>query len=141
MSTIVKIDDWGGNVIPGEPQAGDLVRIDGRVEKRFRVIPPADAQPLDISKTRFMDICDTAWGDPLLFQTVMEAARDAVDADYPTPTYPAGLAILLRKAHARYEAAETFNKAVVAQLLGLFVTAGLLTQQQADDLLAAWPSA
>lgn len=56
MSTIVKIDRATGEVLPGEPQNGDYVRITTAggavVEQEYTVPTPPSPQRLDHAKQR-----------------------------------------------------------------------------------------
>ncbi len=122
----------GGVVIQGQPQPGDVIRIDGAIEQRLQVYAPYVPSPIVQSKRIFLENAATALG-----------ANGAGRAD---------LGKIIRNMRAsvddevyviaeRYNSAETLDKAQVAGLTAILVSKSIMTTQQRTAILAAWPEA
>lgn len=127
-------------VIPGDPQAGDLVRIttDNGAEIYERYTPPAaqaDPLPRILSKTAFQDYAVSQLGGGVVgmarFTQIMDATRDSSSG-------------AVRFAFARYEAAVTFEKqntALLTQIMAGDATVGHLTGAERLAIIDNWPEA
>lgn len=126
-------------VIPGDPQAGDLVRITtntrAEIFERFTPPPPPPAPlPRILSKTAFQDYAVSQLGGGLngmaRFTEIMDATRDS----------SSGAA---RFAFARYEAAQTFEKdntETLTAVMAADTTAGHLTAAERTSIIENWPN-
>lgn len=139
MTQIVKIDRTTGDVIPGEPQTGDYVRIttaSGAVIEQEYTAPEAPtSRPRVLSKTAFQDYAISQLGGGLTgmarFTEIMNATRDSASG-------------AVRFAFARYEAAQTFEKENTATLTAVMAAdtaTGHLTDAERSALIANWPEA
>lgn len=139
MTSIVKIDRQTGEVISGDPQTGDYVRIttaSGAVIVQEYTEPTvSSSRPRVLSKTAFQDYAITQLGNGLTgmarFTEVMDATRDSTNA-------------AVRFAFARYEAAQTFEKENTATLTSVMAadsTAGHITDAERTAILDNWPTA
>jgi len=153
MTEIVKVSCYPNEgtpqVIAGDPQAGDLVRITTAsgavIYERFTPAPsPPGTRPLVLSATGFMDAAiaglrtangSTQAAAEARFQEIIEGANNFAGSTE--------IAKRIRYVHERYAKATTFNKAVVVGMLALFRSAGVasLTADEETGMLAAWPEA
>lgn len=124
--------DGFGNVIEGDPQDGDVIRIDGRIEQRWS--PPATPIPPPpslLSKTAFQDYAVSQLGAGVTgmarFTAIMDATRDNTDG-------------AVRFAFARYEAALTFEKTNTASLTAIMVSASVMTADERTAIIDNWPT-
>ena len=132
------MDRATGEVIPGEPQNGDYVRITTSggavVEQEWtEPTPPPPPGPRILSKTAFQDYAVTQLGGGLMgmgrFTEIMDATKNSA-------------AGVVRFAYSRYEAANTFEKENTSQLTAVMAadtTDGHLTEQERDAILDNWP--
>ena len=144
MTEIVKVSCYPNEgtpqVIAGDPQAGDLVRIttaSGAVIYE-RYTPPADApspRPRVLSKTAFQDYAVSQLGGGATgmarFTEIMDATRDSSSG-------------AVRFAFARYEAAVTFEKENTAALTSIMAAdsqAGHIAGTERTAILYNWPTA
>lgn len=131
----------GFSQCPANAEHGDIGNGDGTVTKPPIATPPARAAVL--SATSFMDVAiagllslgGTQAQAVARFQEIVEAARDFNDPNDVV------LSRQVRYAHNRYSKADTFNKAVVSQLLLIFTDALICTTQERTAILAVWPNA
>jgi hypothetical protein len=143
MTTIVKVscfpNEGTPEVIAGEPQAGDLVRIttSGGAVIYERYTPPAappSPTPRVLSKTAFQDYAVTQLGGGT---TGMARFTEIMDA---TRTSESGA---VRFAFSRYEAADKFEKTNTATLTAIMAadtaTVGHITDDERDAILENWP--
>ncbi len=153
MTEIVKVSCYPNEgtpqVIAGDPQAGDLVRITTAsgavIYERFTPAPSSPGtRPLVLSATGFMDAAiaglrtangSTQAAAEARFQEIIEGANNFAGSTE--------IAKRIRYVHERYAKATTFNKAVVVGMLALFRSAGVasLTADEETGMLAAWPEA
>jgi hypothetical protein len=128
--------DGYGNVISGDIQEGDVIRINGTIERRYYATPaPADPKPRVLSKTAFQDYAISQLGgvpDGMArFTTIMDATRDSVSG-------------AVRFAFARYEAAQTFEKENTATLTAIMAAdsqTGHITTDERTAIIENWPEA
>jgi hypothetical protein len=141
MTTIVKVscfpNEGTPEVIEGDPQQGDIVRIttDG-AEIYERYTPPQNSAstPRVLSKTAFQDHAVSQLGGGATgmarFTEIMDATRNSESG-------------AVRFAFARYEAAQTFEKTNTATLTAIMAadtsTAGHITSEERDAILENWP--
>lgn len=126
------------SVIPGDPQDGDLVRVtvgSSVVYQRYAAPAAYVPKPRTLSKTAFQDYAVSQLGGGLTgmgrFTAVMDATRDSASG-------------AVRFAFARYEAAQTFEKANTETLTAVMVadsTTGHLTESERTAILDNWPTA
>lgn len=139
MTQIVKIDRTTGDVISGEPQTGDYVRIttaSGAVIEQEYTAPDASSpRPRVLSKTAFQDYAISQLGGGLTgmarFTEIMDATRDSASG-------------AVRFAFARYEAAQTFEKGntdTLTSVMAADTTPGHLTEQEQTAIIGNWPAA
>lgn len=123
--------DGFGNVIPGEIQRGDVVRIDG-LECRW--FPPEEMpkRPLVLSKTAFQDYAVSQLGGGIIGMARFTAIMDA------TAVHADGA---VRFAYARYHAAERFEKENTALLTQIMAGNGTMTAEERSAILDNWPEA
>lgn len=126
-------------VIPGDPQLGDIVRITTptgtTVYERYTPPPvPLGPRPGLLSKTAFQDHAVTQLGGGAIgmarFTEIMDATRESADG-------------AVRFAYARYEAAQIFEKnntASLTQIMAGDSQAGHLTGDERADILENWPT-
>ena len=151
MTEIVKVSCYPNEgtpqVIAGDPQAGDLVRITTSsgavIYERFTPAPsPPGTRPLVLSATGFMDAAivgirtansSTQSAAEARFQEIIEGAKNFAGSTE--------IAKRIRYVHERYAKATTFNKAVVVGMLALFRAAGVasITVNEENGIIAAWP--
>lgn len=110
----------------GHPQAGQI--------KETITIPDAPAVPRVLSKTAFMDHAVSKLGGGATgmarFTAIMDATRDSA-------------AGAVKFAYARYEAAQTFEKANTAALTQIMAAdsqSGHLTTDERTAILDNWPT-
>lgn len=140
---IVKVscfpNEGAPQVLPGDPDAGDIVRITNGasvVYERFTPSPSAPtAKPFIFSKTAFQDHAVAQLGGGLIgmgrFTAVMDATRDSASG-------------AVRFAYARYQAAQTFEKTNTASLTAVMAAdtqTGHLTTDERTAILDNWPEA
>lgn len=147
MTVIVKIDRATGEVLQGPPVNGDYVRIitsNGAViEQEWTELPPLPPpSPRELTKTAFREICYAVLGGL------------AAPESSPTEQYAVGLALFtgyieqceesndvrLRGLAAHFYDAPVFVKDRVELFFTMLVAGGIVTQQQAGAVLAAWPT-
>lgn len=124
--------DGLGNVIQGEIQRGDVVRIDGKLEVRWfppEALPP---RPLILSKTAFQDYAVSQLGGGL---TGMSRFTEIMDAAAASPVGA------VRFVFARYEAADRFEKTNTATLTQIMAGNGTMTAEERTAIIDNWPEA
>lgn len=142
MTQIVKVScfpsDGTPQVLDGNPEAGDIVRITTAggsvVYERFTPQPQSpSARPVILSKTAFQDYAVAQLGGGTTgmarFTAIMDATRDSQSG-------------AVRFAFARYEAAQTFEKTNTATLTGVMAadsTGGHITTEERTAILDNWP--
>jgi len=136
MTTIVKIDRQTGEVIPGQAQTGDFVRITTAsgvvIEQEYTEPTIPQPRPRVLSKT---DFNKHGWSKigMAAFQKILEDVRKSTgttDADYEA-----------RAAVEQYDGAATFAKAEVEAIGVKIKNAGHMTQQQYDAVTGSnWPA-
>lgn len=108
---------------PASPQFGQTFEVD--------VADPATS-PLVLSKTAFQDYAISVFGSGDViagmnrFSEIMDATRDSTNG-------------AVRFAYARYQAAQTFEKANVELLAGVMETGGAMTPEEKGALIENWP--
>lgn len=142
MTEIVKVscfpNDGDPEVIPGAPQAGDLVRITtdtgAQIYERYSPPQPQAVAPRVLSKTAFQDYAVSQLGGGLTgmarFTAIMDATRDSASG-------------AVRFAFARYEAAATLEKSNTATLTSVMAadtTTGHLTDDERTAIIGNWPT-
>lgn len=109
--------------------------------------PDPPTSPLVLSATAFMDVAiaglrtannSTQAAAEARFNDIIDAAETFLEGGALTET-----ANRVRYVRKRYDKATTYNKAVVAEMLTLFRSAGVasITQGEANAIIAAWPEA
>ena len=122
MTTIVKVscfpNEGDPQVIAGNPQAGDIVRIttsSGAVIYERYSPPQAPSNPIPriLSKTAFMDVCQVSFGGNGVgrarFGAIIRACAVSPDDE-------------VRFVYERFQGATTFDKDVVSQFLTLLIS-------------------
>lgn len=141
---IVKVscfpNEGAPQVLPGDPDAGDIVRITTAggsvVYERFTPRPqPASPSPRILSKTAFQDHAVAQLGGGLTgmarFTEIMDSTRDSQSG-------------AVRFAYARYQAALTLEKENTASLTAVMAAdtqTGHLTTDERAAILDNWPEA
>lgn len=127
--------DGFGNVIPGDPQPGDVIRVNGTTERRYYAPVAHVPIPRILTKTQFQDYAVSKLGGGSTgmarFTEIMDATRDSA-------------AGAVRFAYARYEAAQTFEKANTATLTAIMAAdsqSGHITSAERTAILDDWPTA
>lgn len=120
------------DVIPGDPVAGDLVRITngGSVVYQHYTPPqsPPAPKPIVMSDKQFRKFAAQQLGSSADVGAIWKAANDSTDSD-------------VKFALMAWSKADTFEKSEVAALTTLLVAGGCMTANQRTDILGNWPVA
>lgn len=120
--------DGFGNVIPGEIQPGDVVRVNG-AEYRYTAPPVIARKPIIMTDKQFRQYVQAKLG-PGVYGTAFKAASQSNDGS-------------VLDAYAAWSKATTYEKAEVAAFTAALVSANILTTQQRASLVGNgnWPEA
>jgi hypothetical protein len=133
MSNIERLDgftvDGFGNVIPGEPQTGDVIRVDGRIEQRYAAPIPHTPKPITMTDKQFRKFVQNKLGAGVYGKAFRDASTSSDTA--------------VMDAYAAWVKADTYDKAEVAAMTQALQDAGIITEQQRDALVknGNWPEA
>ncbi len=148
MTVIVKIDRVTREILPGEPENGDYVRIttaSGAVIEQEYTEPSvaqSGPRPRELTKTQFRELCYAVLG------------ALAVPQGTTMQQYASGLALFtgcieeceesndvgLRGLAAHFYDAPIFVKDRVELFFAMLVDAEIVTPQHAGAVLASWPA-
>jgi hypothetical protein len=118
--------DGFGNVIPGEIEPGDVVRVNG-AEYRYTAPPIVTPKPIIMTDKQFRKHVQQQLGGGVYGQA-FKAASQSNNGD-------------VLDAYAAWSKATTYEKSEVAAFTAALVSEGILTSQQRTLLVGAdnWP--